>query len=385
VFLLTYATAASLPSVGFLSQRVSDLQDHFPFLYAKVEAERTSKPRFVTGQKWDAKDIILEETYDPEPSTGNEEERISREKGRLIKSRIDRIGAKDTAKESLWNIALLKSSSDPQGTAYLAFSTDHIIVDGMGFLILLRLLLAPVLPTDLPYEKLSAIPLFDDTFDLRPSYFTLIPTALRELVLPKLPMFVQNLFKEDPIWPGSNFKLTPTSAPGALHLCEIPSGVVGPLKIMGRRKNVSTLHPIIHTAFNVAIWGLWGSSSPNNAFHMKTMTATNVRDYNKGHAHAMACYSGFVSRSSSWQSSSDFWVEAKSFNDYLKSDQAKRDGPIGMGMLNYIPDGPGPFPASGIPGASDEGKTPTGWERFFWDKVGYCEVGHSCQANTSLV
>jgi len=244
VYLLSYPSSL-LPSSETLSSRIQDLQKHFPLLYSEIINGQTRNPAFQLREPWSSPDILTNINY-LSKNVENEEKAI------LLKSEIDRVQSKTNIIKPLWQVVRYTPSSDGEDRSYLALSVDHTLTDGRGGILLLQALLAESID-DLPYEQLDTIPRLDDTHNLKPSISYLIPMIFQELLVPKLPSFLQKYVKPYPIWPSGNVQNNPIDCEGQLSITTISPEILSALKKVGKENGVATLHPI----FEISIWSCY--------------------------------------------------------------------------------------------------------------------------------
>ncbi len=318
---------------------------------------------------------------------------------RLAQGEAKRMETLDPINSPLWQITLYTPSSSSQSkSSYLTLSIDHVLTDGKGALTLLGLLLTPTLPTDLPFEQLDKIPLLEETIDIRPPYWFLLPIVWKSLIVPKLPKIISNLLpKEKEQWPGKNFDKGPCEAEGRIQSLQISADLVRSLKSNGKKQGVSTLHPIIKTAYLIAIftqyesftaWQKSSDASPSSSspsfssssgtctgFHVNTGTPKSERSSTLGHGVCTGNYVSALSYSTTLTGATSFWAEAKKMGKELSSHAGIKRGRYGMGMLGYVPDGEiigtetDSTSSTSSRGKSSSPSFPTKWEQHFWQST----------------
>lgn len=333
---------AQLPSSEFLGERITELQDRFPLLHGGVTFEKTSRPVYVQGYTFAPSQLMREvesETDDPIELYRAEMERFS-----------------EVLRKHSMNWSLSRVTAGETGFLILALS--HLVTDGKGSTLLLRALTCP--HSDLPPKEEWEQPTFlDETVSLTPTPRFLVPVVLRELVLPKMPMFIQSMFTQDPPWPGK--VSSPLDKPWDILLLELDPDLVASIKAAGSKHGVKTLHPILKTAYLASMWRVFSSPSP---MRLATATARNERKAELGHA---AITHNYVS-SSEWNlvlSGTDgLWDRAREFADRLASPDGLAEGRMKMGLLAHLPD-----PVVDKTAADYDPDCPTGWEKFFMQRA----------------
>lgn len=333
--LITYPSAASLPSTDFLTTRVAELQQHFPLLAAKILGRKTREPYFQQSAPSTFADVVTRSTL-----TGEGDLRES-----ILASENIRTAA---IEEPGWHVALFESP----GCAYLALSVDHAYLDGRGIFHLLDALLQPNID-HLPFETLSNIAKLEDTHDIRPGFTFIAGVIWTELIVPKLPLFLQRYLATSPIWPYSIAK-TPTACSSGVTVVDLSPRVIPALKKVGRAHRVDTIHPILLVSLGLAV----GKVVKAQALRVQTPGA--LRDTSLAHGY---CTGGYVSSTViPITVSNAFWPTTVSVAKYLNSSSGKKRSLETIGSLAYIPD---PSPDISL----RDTVRPTGWEKFFFDKM----------------
>ncbi|KAL1696638.1 hypothetical protein GGG16DRAFT_120875 [Schizophyllum commune] len=347
--------AASLPTAYFLSRRITDLQEHFPLLRCEVVGAKTREPAFQQRPTpYAPEEILRQESFSP--VAGSNE---AQEKERLLYNELDRMTREDLSRP-LWQVTLFTpSSSSDRG--YVALSADHILIDGKGLALLTQALLAPDIAS-LPTETLEQLPLMEDTIDIRPPYSYLLPVVWQELLVPKLPSFLQSYVAQPKPWPGTYVQRSPAECEWGLSLFELAPALVDALKSAGKAHDVKTLHPILKAAHFVAMWAVLARNSPNTPFPLKANTPRTERKADLGHAYCTSNYTASTDVSVQLKASDGFWATARYVAHALGSPEGIQNGRYNMGMLSFLPD-PIPDPAKA------DTDRPTGWEEHFHGKL----------------
>jgi hypothetical protein len=340
--------------VDTLERRIDKLQKHFPLLHTEVINVHTRQPAFQLRGQWKGSDVLSTLTYSPH--TEKEEEwRV------LLKAEILRIQAEPSSRP-LWQVVryIPPSSTGDDEThprAYLALSVDHVLTDGRGGIQLLQSLLAPTID-HLPYETINTIPKLEDTHHIKPSALFLLPIAFQELLVPRLPVFMQRYLKPYAVWPSGAVVKPPLDCPGEISVFTLPPDVLAGLKKVGKENGVSTLHPILKLSYGIAIWAVHRQAY-DKPFAMSMQTPSSVRDVEgSNHGYCTANYTASQSFRLLPQPSTSFWVEAAKIATTLSSPNGKAEALQSMGLLGYLPD-PEPTPES----------PRTGWETFLLSKA----------------
>ncbi|KAL1743214.1 hypothetical protein HDZ31DRAFT_83557 [Schizophyllum fasciatum] len=351
--LLTYPSAA-LPLVDFLSQRILELQQHFPLLRSTVVNARTRAPLFQQRPAiYAAEDILRHEVFDT-MADGTEE------KKRVLYNESNRMAAEDDTRPR-WQVTIF-DSSPPGDKSYLALSVDHVLLDGMGLILLTQALLAPDV-SSLPTESLGKIPLYEDTVDLRPPYSYLLPIVWQELVVGKLPSFLQQYVRQPKTWFGSSTQRPPLECDWDLALVELQASLVTSVKATGKSFGVQTLHPLLKTAYFAAMWAVFAQRSERAPFVLHANTPRSERAAVLGHAYCTSNYASSIDVERAVCGGDDFRETARAIAAVLASPRGVQQGRWAIGMLALIPD-----PVSDPARAGTD--RPTGWEDYFLDKAG---------------
>ncbi|WVQ84984.1 hypothetical protein IAT38_007148 [Cryptococcus sp. DSM 104549] len=350
----SYPSAAAAPTDAFLQKRVLELQEHFPLLNARMEGYRTTAPFQVLREKpWAPEDILSESTYVAnEDSTVELERVIAREGEDAIHEDIDAL--------PLWQVRRL--TSPPKDTVYIALTADHCVTDGRGILVLFDALLSPDI-SSLPFEKLEAITRFEDTVPTKPSLAHALPIVFQHFILPYLPSFIQPYLAPYIAWPHTLIRGPPTSFPPLSSLVSLSAPLISALKTTAKSHGVSTLHPVLKTAYSLAIYSRFRYTLPP-PFIVRASSPRSERDPALGHAYCTANYVSSHRLDIQFGPAEDFWSYADKVAKDLRNPGAIARGRMGMGMLAHIPDG-----VVDPPHPTDAAHRPTGWESFFLDEA----------------
>ncbi|WWC71004.1 uncharacterized protein I206_104957 [Kwoniella pini CBS 10737] len=360
VFVVVYQNSSDLPSIEFLQKRIKQIQEHFPLLYAKVKGDKTSKPYFESRSEiWKSSDILFSSRFNIKENE-NEIENIFKKEVSELKNE------KDFFNKPSWRITLHENFNQPKkNKAYLTLSIDHIYNDGKGTLNLLQNLLTIKEENDislLPFEKLSNIPILENTINIKPNLFFLLPIIFNKLFLPKLPLFIQSFFNNSSLssWPPSTIiRSNPINCNSNQSLMYLSNNLINSLKIISKEKGIKTLHGIFKTIYMISIWSIYKYTL--NPFLIKASTPRSERSLNLNHS---ICTSNYVTTSKIeyiLNGKQDFWKLSKLISDELNSIKNLNQGRMDMGMLNYIPDGE--------LNSSKENEPTGAWENFFLNEL----------------
>lgn len=332
-----------LPSREFLEVRIDELQERLPLLHGGVAFERTNRPVYAPGYKFGGFQLVREFE-----STDSPLELYRAEMERLTEA----INAPNDNR--MWNVSRVTSGSK----GYLILSLNHLITDGKGSTLLLQALTCP--EADLPKaEEWTQPTRFDDTVSLSPSLRFLVPVVLRELMLPKMPLFVQSAFTKDDPWPGK--VPTPIGKPWDIILYSIDPDLVHRLKDAGKKHGVKTLHPILKTAYLAAMWRVFTASK---ATRFSAATARSERKPELGHAAVTHNYVSSTEWDVTLSAEDDVWTRTSEFASKLASDAGLAEARMTMGLLRHVPD-----PIVDPTAPDYDPSRPTGWEKFFLERA----------------
>ena len=353
-FLVAYPSVSACPTESSLSKAIVELQEHFPMLRSRIVDGHTRTPCFEQlARPWDASDVLAHRVY--EPLDGG-----IKEKDRLLFDEVKRMANEDIDARPAWQVSLYTSPTHP-GPVYLALSADHAFTDGRGMLRIIRALVDPDSIGKLSTENLEDLPRMEDTINLEPSWSHLVPLFMRELILPKLPTFIQNYFATTPFWPRGEIKQDPTTVPEGSSLMELPADVMERLKAISKEHGVHTIHSTIQTAYLVAMWSTFGRnrsppSDPSKPFVLKVEVPVDERRAALGHPYCTREYVTHFVYDVPITPMTDFWAEAAKTSIYIRSEAARQHARGGIGLIAYLPD---PDPAR-----TKFQRGPTGWEDF---------------------
>ena len=349
--LVAYPSPSTLPHNAVLSKRIAELQEHFPLLSSSVLGRKTREPYFQQRESpWTPEDILHTATYDT--TIGDAREHV-------LKAENDRVAATDIDTAPLWHIGLYTASTTGEDKpAYLVLSVNHVLSDGKGAFILLDALLCPDI-SELPYEQVDKIKRLDDTMNIKPGAMFILGVIWAELIVPRLPTFLQPYLASPPAWPAQTFSKPAFECPSEFAITDFPSDLIDALRKAGKAHSVPTLHPILKLSLATALWAV--KKDTLDPFQMDLQTPGSVRRPELGHGYLTANYVSSITIPFSPTPSTPFWDETAKSAKYMSSPAGKQQALGSMGTLGYVPD-PTPDPSK-----RDTNK-PTGWEEFFFNK-----------------
>lgn len=333
---------------------VAELLRKYPILRCAVEGAHTREPRYVAMEKLSATELVEVREED-----GQRPEVVLQrgmEEGKTF----------DLEKGPLWKVVLFWEGKNAESKQRILLILNHVLSDGTGtrnlFAKLIALLHTP--PTSLPSSKEAAIalpPTQESTVDLRPSYAHMARVIFAELVVPRLPAFLQPK-PSPPCWPNPPL-LKPLDQTTAIKHLSIPRIVVAVIKREAGCNYIKTLHPTLHTAALASfVIALSKHCATDDAIlpPLVGQTPLSIRSSALGHPSATGNYVDDLptsSRPSAFSLDTPFWPACR---DYAARLASRPKGQSGMGMLAFIPDPP-------LSGAEGER---TGWEKYIEEKCG---------------
>ncbi|ODN81919.1 hypothetical protein L202_02263 [Cryptococcus amylolentus CBS 6039] len=323
-----YSAAASAPTLDFLSQRIAEIQAHFPQLYALIQDARSASPSQVLRDgPWESSAVLRTGVY-------SEEKNRDKELAGVLLLDGKRMLGEDVERAPLWQITVYTSPSKPR--VYVSLSVDHVLLDGRGVAILLQAILAKHI-AGLPYEQLETTPRVEDTVDMKPTLAFALPLIWHHLILPRLPLFLQRSLTPAKAWPADLISATPLTSPSAFSLFTLSLNEVSQLKTIAKAHGVPTLNPVINAIYALAIWSKYRYTlSP---FRLVAISARSERDNSLGHPHALGNYVSSHKIEVDIKPGSDFWAVARTISDQLSSQESISHARMRMGMLSQIPGG----------------------------------------------
>ncbi|ODN81918.1 hypothetical protein L202_02262 [Cryptococcus amylolentus CBS 6039] len=324
-----YPTPSSAPTQDFLEKRIAEIQTHFPQLYARVKDARTTSPRQVLRDRpWDSSEVLRAEVY-------SAHEDKDKELAALLLFEGKRMVGENVEIAPLWQITVYTCPT--RSRAYVSLSVDHLLVDGRGLSILFAAILAKDI-SGLPYEKLEAMPRLEDTIDMKPSLTFALPLIWQHLVLPRLPLFLQEYLTPAKEWPADLIAASPLTSPAGCSVFSLSPDEVSQLKAIAKAHGVPTLNPVINAIYALAVWSRYRYTL--KPFRLILKSARSERDSSFGHSHALGNYVSSHKIEVDIKLGGDFWAVVRTISDQLSSQQAISRARMRIGMLSQIPDGP---------------------------------------------
>ncbi len=336
--------AGALPSRATLERRVDALQATLPMLSARVVGAHTTKPGYVPGAVWPASAIVHEAPAVPDSMAA-------------YKAAMDAFTASSVADAQVPTWRVTRFPSDTEG--YLALALNHLIVDGRGSALLLAALLADLdSPCPVQPEAWDKPTTFDDTIPTTPSLGFLLPIVFRELLLPKLPRFVQTPFLAGDCWPGAR-PGDPLTCGWDILLLSLQPDLIAKVKAAGTARGIRTLHPLLKMAYCAAMWRVFAKDS----LHLTVDTARSERDPALGHAAITHNYVSSTMWDATLGAEDGFWARMRELAHAI-GPAGVLPGRMTMGLLRHIPD---PEVDEKAPGYDPQ--RPTGWEKYFVERA----------------
>lgn len=337
--LLTYALE-TLPTGAQLRARIDELLAKYPLLGSEIRNGQTKSPYFAARDRpLTSSDIVQEQPIDHQELSE-------------LEVLITAIKAAEAAplRTSLWQVVRYKSSS----AAYLAISAQHELLDGIGLLRLVAALTAHEI-SDLPSEPFET-PIGMSTPEYKTSLPVLLPLVYTELILPKLPNWLQRRLRPAPSWPAT-IDIHPSRAPWAASLLSLDLDKLRHLGQAGKNHGVATLHPVLKTAYLAAIRAVFGANATGTVF--VGSTPRNERDSQPEYPYLTGNYTSSFDWTLPGEGS--FWSACRSCHQYSASPAAISAGRQKMGLLAYLPD-------SDTSTGKTDPKRATGWEDSYTTK-----------------
>ncbi|BEJ14067.1 hypothetical protein CspHIS471_0312410 [Cutaneotrichosporon sp. HIS471] len=338
----------AMPSSAALERRVDELQAALPMLSARVVGAHTTKPGYVPGDAWPASNIVTQALAVSDS--------VAAYKAAMDAFTAPAIATLTGTAAPMWRVTLFASDN---GEGYMTLAINHLLIDGRGSTLLLAALTADLnAPSTVELEAWDKPTTFDDTIPTTPSLRFLLPIVFRELLLPKLPRFVQSPFLASDPWPAERPGDSLTCGWDILLLSLSPDLIVK-VKEAGTGRGIRTLHPLLKMAYCAAMWRVFAKST----LHITVDTARSERDAALGHA---AITHNYVS-STMWDATlvgeDGFWARTKQLA-HAVGPAGVLPGRMNMGLLRHIPD---PEVDENAPGFNPQ--RPTGWEKYFVERT----------------
>lgn len=357
LWVVTYP-AECLPSRAALETRVEELQAAQPILHARVAGADTNKPAYVAGTPWRASRIV--QSFQSMYSGTAEDESLQ-----VYREEMARLSSApgDTP---MWAVSVY--SHPDAARAYVTLGFNHLVIDGRGSSLLLQKLSDG---SEIPQETLFSPTRADDTIPMSPTLMFLAPIIFRELLLPKLPHWVQAPFTKDDPWPGHAVDKSPFDVPQDIALLSLSSDETKALKEQGKEHGVKTLHPLLKAAYMVAIWYVHGARGtekeprPTEGHPPLKLGAATARDERKpelGHSALTHNYVTSTEVAEVLSAGLRWWEFVSKLASDLASEKGLQDGRMTISLLGHVPD---PY----IPVEKRDPHLPTGWEQYFHSRA----------------
>lgn len=371
-FLFRYPSQSALPSITGLQARVDELQRKVHHLWSEVVDGETNKPflRLRQDGPWSASEIVRDDTY---TSEGGEQAASNGLEAGLMEQEIRRMRDRVDDSMASWQVTRYSPLAVTLSSHrhYIAISAYHHLLDGIGGLHLCQAILDPSYPIK---SAPGLAPRMEDLISISPTLPYLIREAFHELVLPSFPAKVRSSIARKPCWPAEKAKGLPTNFPEAQVTIRLPPTWISSLKQVGKANGVSTLQPILQTAFVMAVYEVTGKSkSPITVCIPKNERDTTKSSHPQFGAvllstlHQTYNLASAASPAPTANSSSElFWSLARLATSNQSSPSSLRNARNDIGMLAYIPD-PSSFTSPHSENPSR--RTKTGWEEFFWTNI----------------
>jgi hypothetical protein len=268
------------------------------------------------------------------------------------------------------------STSDSDMPAYIALTCNHVISDGRSGQALLGALLSDTAIETSGKEKPTIAPSMQATINCRPSLPFMLEQVWYELIVPKLPRFLERKFKMKPCWPfappfSHDSDRDNETGKHTFNHIQFSSDALKRLKDCGKANDVKTLQPLLQVAAVVALWiSVGGNPSKRDAsahksksLHTRHACVVSFCQSTLGHPAITGNYISAVDRGTKCPNDGnvDFWQTVRQYAMSLHSPAARRRASQVMGSLRYIPDRNNQ--------SAEDPLRPTGWEIFFLDRA----------------
>lgn len=212
----------------------------------------------------------------------------------------------DLTTAPLWQVQLHETSD---GVIVLLI-VHHVICDGRGTANLLELLLSGLdmsttcglVPASASFKQCDA-PTTSDQL-VKPSLRYTLGAVWKELIVPRLPLFVRSYVQAQTTWPqasgpgsGAEVMLAPPlKARKTVKLLSFPLGTIAALKQIARREGVKTVQPVLNTVCAVATYAVarQRGEAVDETMRVSSSTAMNLRGLIKDEREHTSCTGNFV-------------------------------------------------------------------------------------------
>ena len=387
-YVAVYPSSADIPSRERILERAEALIERYPLLKGCVLDARTTNPKWgilprdalIKAMTSSVHDVPIQ---DVAAFGYSADEKSQPAVSRTLENIFNReLHDKQTIRVSgggfLWRVVRYLSDPDATGTpdhrpAYIALTCNHVISDGRSGQRLLEALLSDT-ELESTKEKPKIAPSMQDTINCRPSLGFMLHQVWYEVIVPKLPWFLERRLRVKPCWPavppyGGNLVRIEEGVRLAFHHIHLSTDSLKRLKHTGKANGIKTLHPTLQVAAIVALWIAVGNGAKMldesdrqvQSLRISHATAASHCSTELGHPAITGNYIGHLLSTSTVNGEVNFWQAARDHAKWLHSPGSRRQGCQVMGSLRYIPDG--------INDSSAETIRPTGWESFFLDRA----------------
>ncbi|RSH78949.1 uncharacterized protein EHS24_001872 [Apiotrichum porosum] len=325
----------SAPDLAEIKSRVEKVQQLFPLLQARIVDGHTTQPAFELRDPWHPSEIVRERTLSETEDDGDD--------AALIQCQLQRSQRVDYYTRPAWSVDLIHGAK----TSFLGLNTNHVIMDGRGSLRLLAALTQPDGMEGLSTETLGAS-LYDNTVDIKPTLKTMIPVFWQEIIVPILPVWLQQRVISS-TWPGA--QPTPLNRDFDVALASLSASTTALLKATAKARGVPTLHPVLQTAYVAASWAVFHKDADELTF--VTSAPRSERTPTLGHSAVTSVYVNVLEDKGIARGSHNFWDEAQRLSAHLTDPSTIDTCRRTIGLLAWMPD-----PTPGKDGI-------TGWDRYF--------------------
>ncbi|KAH7304055.1 hypothetical protein B0I35DRAFT_445791 [Stachybotrys elegans] len=330
--MVTFPTPSRLDTAR-LEARLAQVQELWPLLCVTIVGQRTPQPKMQHHYtQWETNQVLAYETYDAVPGNRAAERDAVYERAlRLFQTKVS------FDKDPQWRVTIFRAAQNAENERlYFSLTIDHVLIDGRGTVKLVNALLADdisSLPKEEPefYHK-AALGLGMDEL---PPYTFILSTIYREVLRPRLPFFIQRWLGYHPVWPQTIPQPTIDSPwKSSIHDLSIESTQL--LKQAGKKHEIATLNPSLHTAWIVALWAVFIGQKQEG---FRDISVKDLRDVSKGDPY---CLGGnatvFMWSSGILTPQSRFWQVAQAYAAVSTDAASHEEGTKFMKMLNLAPD-----------------------------------------------
>lgn len=259
-----------------LQQRIEALIHAYPLLSCSIETPHSRTPKFSSRGEVDVGAVLSPIEYREESIDVDE----------ILTKELDGLSTASEVLEKapLWRVQIITSASEEHHDAATPFAVlltiHHVLSDGRGSGRLLELLLGDGDIPSAPREEATP-PITSDALVKIPLTYAL-GMFYSEVLVPKLPSFLQSHFAQPPSWPSSETQLiqkSPLDTPKAFKTVLCPVGTIPALKALARENGVKTVHPVLHSLCAVAAYAVsvHGRQTDEKGTRLHSSTPINLR------------------------------------------------------------------------------------------------------------